>query len=539
VNADRLHELWTKYLAEGVLLPEEEQELIREFRENPAAAEQLLGDVEIDGLLRTLPANQEEADASARRFLDCVQAEGDSDRFVDQVFTKISAEQPKAVPRPVRKATRRTAPLATPFPWRELVIAAGVLIAIGVAYAILSPAAPTPPRRAPEVVRPPEPRAIPAPEIKDPPPTVEPEKPVVPREPDPAPAPPPPPVEPKDPAPTPKPAPPTPKPVDKVDPPAPRTVTTIASIEKLEGDVTIGRVAAKAGDGVPAGEPLETLANSSGVLKFPDGTRIELGPDTLLAEIVERRGRRVMIARGSVVADVARQPADQPMTFATPHGEARVLGTKLRLDVGKTTRLEVKEGRVRFTRADGKKVEVAPGQFTLGTDLLVKPLAQERRVLHQWDFEDANAGAAWDVGTIDKSQTFGGSRGALKAHFRPNADYAVHAQMAYLPKPMMVTITENTTLTFAYFISAPVELKVQVMADKTKPTKSNIAVIIPSPKPNAWTVVTLKLTESFRNRAGLGDLVKPGLTELDNLQFHAGPGDKPVDLFVDNVAIFE
>jgi len=55
----------------------------------------------------------------------------------------------------------------------------------------------------------------------------------------------------------------------------------------------------------------------------------------------------------------------------------------------------------------------------------------------------------------------------------------------------------------------------------------------------SWTVVTVKLTESFRIRAGLGDLVKPGPTDLDNLQFHAGPGDKPVDLFIDNVAIFE
>lgn len=539
MNTDRLHELWTKYLNEGVLLPEEEQELILQFRENPAVTEQLLGDVEIDGLLRTLPENKEGAEASARRFLDCVTAENDTDRFVDQVFTRITTEQPKAAPRPVRKATRRATPIATPFPWRELVIAAGVLIAIGVVYAILSPEPPAPARRAPEVVRPPEPRVIPAPELKDPPPPVEPEKPVVPREPDPVPPPAPPPVVPPEPAPAPKPAPPAPKPVDKVDPPAPRTITTVAAIEKLEGELTVGRIAAKAGDVVPAGEPLETLANSSGILKFPDGTRIELGPDTLLAEIVDRRGRRVTISRGSVVADVSRQPADQPMTFATPHGEARVLGTKLRLDVGKTTRLEVKEGRVRFTRSDGKKVEVAPGQFTLGTDLVVKPLSQERRVLYQWDFEDAAAGNAWDVGTIDKSQTFGGSRGALKAFFRPNADYAVHAQMAYLPKPMMVTITENTTLTFAYYISAPVELKVQVMADKTKPTKSNIAIIMPAPKANSWTVVTLKLTESFRNRAGLGDLVKPGLTELDNLQFHAGPGDKPVDLFIDNVAIFE
>jgi hypothetical protein len=549
VNVDSIHELWTKYLAEGVLLPEEEQELVLAFRANPALAEQLVGDIEIDGLLRTLPENKEEAEASARRFLDGVKAESDADRFVDQVFTRITTGEPKNPSRPLRQPTRRAAPrpvpATTPFTWRDLAIAAAALIVIGIAYQILSPAPPPPPaRRAPEIVRPTEPRAIPSPEIPAPPASVEPEKPPAPREPEVVPPPAPPPVVPPPaPAPEPKPAPPTPKPVEKVDPPSPRTITTVAAIEKIEGDLTIGRVAAKAGDAVPAGEPLETAAGSSGVVKFSDGTRIELGPDTLLSEIADRqspaRGRRVTIARGSLVADVSRQPADQPMTFATPHGEARILGTKLRLDVGKTTRVEVKEGRVRFTRPDGRKVEVAPGQFALAADLAVKPVSQERRVLYQWDFEEAGAGAAWSLGTIDKAQTFGGSRGALKAFFRPDADYAVHAQMAYLAKPMTVTITENTTMTFAYFISAPVELKVQVMADKTKPTKTNIAHIITAPKANSWTVVTLKLTESFRIRAGLGDLVKPGPTDLDNLQFHAGPGDKPVDLFIDNVAIFE
>ena len=110
MNVDSLHELWTKYLAEGVLLPEEEQELALAFRAHPALAEQLLGDIEIDGLLRTLPENKEEAEASARRFLDCVKAESDADRFVDQVFTRITTEEPKSPPRPLRQPTRRSVP---------------------------------------------------------------------------------------------------------------------------------------------------------------------------------------------------------------------------------------------------------------------------------------------------------------------------------------------------------------------------------------------------------------------------------------------
>jgi outer membrane biosynthesis protein TonB len=554
VSVERLHELWTKYLAEGVLLPEEEQELVLAFRQDPKLAEQLLGDVEIDGLLRALPEKKEEAEAVARRFLDCVSAESDADRFVSQIVTRLKSEGPRGVQSSTRRATRRAtvrkAPASARFPWRELAVAAGVLIGIGILYAILSPS-PAPPRRAPEIVRPPEPRETPAPETRDPAPPVEK---VEPREPQAVPAPLPAPSRPDDPVPSPAPKPPTVpvRPAEKVDPATPRTITTVAALEKIEGEVFVvtaaGRVAAKAGDGVPAGEALETaVAGSSAVVRFADGTRLELGADTLVREISDRqanpaRGRRVMVARGSLTAEIPRQPADQPMTFATPHGEARVLGTSLRLDVGKVTRLEVKEGRVRFTRSDGKKVDVAPGQFAVagaGTELAAKPLAQERRILYQWDFDGPNPGAEWERGSIERTQTFGGSRGALKALYKPDADYAVHAGLGYMAKPFPVAVTERTSITFSYFISAPVEIKLQMRADRTKPTRMNIGYIIQAPKANAWTTVTVRFTEAFRTRVGLDDLIKPGITELDDIQFHASLGDKPVDLFIDNVAIFE
>ena len=338
MSRERLHELWTKHLAEGVLLPEEEQELLAALRSDPAFAEQLTGDVEIDGLLRSLPGSTEDAEASARRFLDCVAAEDDTDRFVGQVVTRISAPEPRRI---THRATRRKSPAPTSFPWRDLAVAAGVLIAIGVLYALLRPSPAEPPRRPIDIVRPPEPRETPAPRTEEPPA-------VVPEVPKPAPAPALP-----EPSPAPAPAPPTPreapavpvKPADKVEPPPPRTVTTVASLDRVDGDVVLvspeGRGAAKAGDGIPAGCAIETAAaKSSAVLKFGDGTRLELAADTLVREIGLRR---VMVARGTVSADVVKQPADQPLVFATPHGEARVLGTSLRLDVGKVDWDEVAE----------------------------------------------------------------------------------------------------------------------------------------------------------------------------------------------------
>ncbi len=54
------------------------------------------------------------------------------------------------------------------------------------------------------------------------------------------------------------------------------------------------------------------------------------------------------------------------MTIGTPHGEARVLGTELRLVVdGSSTRLEVTEGRVQLRRSDGRAADVPAGHFAV------------------------------------------------------------------------------------------------------------------------------------------------------------------------------
>src|SRR5581483_10601565 len=112
-----------------------------------------------------------------------------------------------------------------------------------------------------------------APEIQVPELPPEPEKPVLPPEPEPVPVPAPAPAEPRPSAPVPAPAPAPVRPPEKIEPAAPKTITAIAVLDKAEGDVTVGRVPAKAGDGIPAGEAIETLsAKGSAVLKFPDGT---------------------------------------------------------------------------------------------------------------------------------------------------------------------------------------------------------------------------------------------------------------------------
>ena len=73
------------------------------------------------------------------------------------------------------------------------------------------------------------------------------------------------------------------------------------------------------------------------------------------------------MTRGTLRASVARRAAGAPLTFRTPHAEAAILGTELALLVGPaSTRLEVREGKVRFRRLDdGAAVEVTAGHYAV------------------------------------------------------------------------------------------------------------------------------------------------------------------------------
>src|SRR6185503_8036970 len=99
------------------------------------------------------------------------------------------------------------------------------------------------------------------------------------------------------------------------------------------------------------------------VLMFPDRTRIELGSQAVLATIEEGdAGKRLVLDKGSLKARVSKQLAGRPLVFSTPHGEATVVGTILRLVVDKGTRLDVDEGKVRLKNKAGKSVEVVEGR---------------------------------------------------------------------------------------------------------------------------------------------------------------------------------
>jgi len=195
-------------------------------------------------------------------------------------------------------------------------------------------------------------------------------------------------------------------------PPSPAPVETqviVAKIDRLAGEVFVlsrnGRAAAVVGQELPAGVGIECGERSFAVLSYPDRTRVEVTGNTVVRDLFDAKGKQIFVEKGAVKAEIAKQPKDKPMIFGMPHGEAKVLGTVLRLSVDpKSSNLEVEEGKVELRNSAGRTVEVPAGRMATaaaGTTLSTKPLQAEEGLV-SLDFEDGKPGPLVLTGTVER-----------------------------------------------------------------------------------------------------------------------------------------
>ncbi len=376
-----------------------------------------------------------------------------------KALTSRAAEEEARRPAPRMSAARRLRGKPARAAWIPALLAAGFLVALALLLATQGS------RRGAEAPRP-EAARLPEAELSLPEPQP---LPVPPREAPPAPSveKPPEPVRPEPPARPPEAAPGTVEPVKPAEvappkPPAPATTAAApprpaaGAVERAQGGAFVvaeaGKRPAAPGQPVLAGQGVGTAGGGSRLtVAFADKTRLELGAETEVADLFDREpaaklGKRLALRRGTLVSDISRQPADQPMVVTTPHGEVRVLGTVLRVVVDRdSTRVEVREGKVRLTRiADGRFVEVPAGfaaTARAGADLAPRRLPEEIVLLPR---SARVAGGEW---------SFAADEGALEAprttykvyeSVRKKASFAVFAFNASANKDYHVWIRART-----------------------------------------------------------------------------------------------
>ena len=143
-----------------------------------------------------------------------------------------------------------------------------------------------------------------------------------------------------------------------------------------------GETRLQSNSAVGTGKVKTAGASSRVTIVLTDGTRVDIGGNTLLAIHPAKDRTRFSLENGSLKSQIARQPSNRPLVFATPEAEAIVKRTVLTLMTGQHhTRLEVTKGVVLFKRkADGAEVAVSAGNFAVvapNVQLLAKPLHPE------------------------------------------------------------------------------------------------------------------------------------------------------------------
>jgi hypothetical protein len=333
----RAEELWTRFLADGRLGVAEEQELLDAMESDGALRERLLTDKEFDGLLGAVCAGDDAA--FEKSFQDRLAVEGDS-KFIRRVEKRIHRAPP---------------PNSSGWIYG---IAAAAIAAILVVIALSGTKAPAPVVKIPVLETPPPPKPFEPPpvEVRPVPRTAKsPEpKPVVPE------------------APTPKPEEsPAPVVIPDVKPAPLPTVTEVVVAKVGRAD---GEVSAPFGHALTAGRGLEVGKGAATIL-YADGTKLDLGAQTTVADLLDAKGKTLTLEKGVLTADVVKQA--QPMILKTPHAEIRVLGTTLKVTIEPgSTRLDVLSGKVRLIRAlDNKYVDVITGHYAIagaGVELVSK-----------------------------------------------------------------------------------------------------------------------------------------------------------------------
>jgi ferric-dicitrate binding protein FerR (iron transport regulator) len=330
-----------------------------------------------------------------------------------------------------------------------------------------------------------------------------------------------------------KPEPVAPPPPPPAPAPPPATVVAVAHLGSLSGKVlrlgAEGSVRGKEGMELLEGHGLEVPAGAAATIVFPDKTRLEVEANTRIDSLQARESKRLVVKNGSLAAEVSAQPGGKPLVFVTPQAEAEILGTTLRIVADpRSTRLEVTEGKVRFTRLqDRKSIDVAGGFYAVagpGIELKALPLPKVVTLL-SLPFDDGKTPPGW-AGKVGPGPVRTANRGSLEGQYFPN-ERLTRVKLAEAKG--LFTFRTGSDLNFEYWVDGETVVLSVYLWNRTQALSMGHYEISPLTK-KQWTRVTVALADlrDGDKRLQDGDIVAD-LT----IQTNQGNGV----LFVDNVEI--
>ncbi len=150
----------------------------------------------------------------------------------------------------------------------------------------------------------------------------------------------------------------------------PQVAETIARLEGGQG-VWIERdgqlIGVVANEDLQSGDVVRTETGRAVIRYKNEVTVLSVFPHTRLSIADTEGGKKIDLASGKLMAEVAKQPEGHPMTLTSRHGAATVLGTRFVLDTNtQRMRLDVSEGRVRLHNGT-RAVEVGAGYFAVAS----------------------------------------------------------------------------------------------------------------------------------------------------------------------------
>jgi hypothetical protein len=120
----------------------------------------------------------------------------------------------------------------------------------------------------------------------------------------------------------------------------------------------------------PAGpRPRTIIDGERQLLSYEDGTNLDFNASADWVFEGADAGKRVVLNRGQLVADVVPQPDGKPMTVRMPRATIAVIGTRLDLrSTAVADWIALLEGTVRVAVEDGREVSLSAGEGLLVRD---------------------------------------------------------------------------------------------------------------------------------------------------------------------------